>query len=63
MPEIRKTVHYTEIDMICDRCKTGRMRLKVTKPILIKNIYVHECNKCGYIENYPVRYPFKEYGE
>lgn len=58
MPEIRTKVAYVEVDMICDRCGVGRMRLKVTKPILVDKIHVHECNNCGYIENYSVRYPY-----
>ena len=63
MAEIRKHINYYEVDMTCDRCRIGRMRLKVTNPILGASMYVHQCDKCGYIDNYSVRYPYRIDGE
>lgn len=61
MGEVRKEIRYIEVDMKCDRCKDGYMRLKVTLPFLGKNMHVHECDKCGFIDNYDVRYPYRTY--
>lgn len=64
MGEVRTEIRYIKVDMQCDHCRNGYMRLKVTKPILGKKIYVHECDRCGFIDNYDVRYPYKiEYAQ
>lgn len=59
MGEIRKKIRYVMVDMKCDHCKDGYMRLVATIPFLGKKMHIHKCDKCGFVDNYDVRYPYK----
>ena len=61
MGVIRHEVREIVVDMICEECGKGRMR--PTKTILREYPpkYIHECNKCGAMDIYTVRYPYVEF--
>lgn len=46
------------VKMICDKCKDGIMEYNPKRQELFQVNYPHICEKCGYEENYPFRYPF-----
>lgn len=61
MSEIRSEVRTVEIDMICDECGDGRMRPSGTVLTTYPPKFPHECDKCGHVEVYNVRYPYVIY--
>lgn len=47
------------VHMICDKCGKGKMIphgniVLTTYP----EQYPHQCDNCGYMDNYPMRYPY-----
>lgn len=47
------------VEMICDKCSKGKMipygnAVLSTYPAQ----YPHKCENCGYMNNYPMRYPY-----
>lgn len=62
MGEIRHEVKTFLVDMICEHCGKGYMRpigniALTTSPLQ----YPHQCDKCGYVENYTKNYPYEIY--
>ena len=54
--EIYHEVKVFEVKMQCEKCN-GEM--EQSGNILLTNppLYPHNCNKCGYAENYRIQYP------
>ena len=61
MAEIVVEVKTLSVYMKCDKCQNGLMEpdgnIVLTKE---PPLYPHKCNNCGYMENYPFRYPYQK---
>ena len=61
MAETRQPVTVYQIDMQCDQCGTGQMKLDgMAYPTNLMQ-YEHECNNCGHVEVYRKAYPHFSY--
>lgn len=59
MGEVVEKVRPLRVDMICPSCGNGRMRLfGDTMLALYPPKFPHQCNVCGYVENYDRSYPY-----
>lgn len=62
MSEVKYEVKTFLIDMKCDKCAEGYMR-PIGNVVLTSYplSYPHECDVCGYRENYTKVYPYEIY--
>lgn len=62
MSEVKYQVKTFLIDMKCDKCGEGYMR-PVGNVVLTSYPlqYPHECDVCGFRENYTKTYPYETY--
>lgn len=44
---------------VCDNCKQGIMQYDNDLAMFSHNGFPHKCDKCGYVEDYTVKYPYQ----
>lgn len=47
------------VNQACDKCGEGIMKYDAESAQVCRIGYPHKCNKCGYLENFPVKYPYQ----
>lgn len=47
------------VNQVCDKCGEGIMKYDAESAQVCHIGYLHKCNKCGYVKDYPVRYPYQ----
>lgn len=47
------------VNQTCDKCGEGIMEYDIEIAQMCHIGYPHKCDKCGYVEDYSVRYPYQ----
>lgn len=47
------------VHQACDNCGEGIMEYDSESIQMCRNGYPHKCDTCGYIEDYPIKYPYQ----
>lgn len=47
------------VNQVCDKCGEGIMEYDIESIQICRIGFPHKCNKCGYTEDFPVKYPYQ----
>lgn len=47
------------VHQVCDKCGKGIMEFDAESAQMNHIYYPHKCDKCGYVEDYTVKYPYQ----
>lgn len=46
------------VNQVCDKCGEGIMEFDTKSIQICRTGLPHKCDKCGYVEDFPVKYPY-----